>query len=808
MSVLISFQGKRTWRNDRKILLCNCSICREKNSEDPITKETVKGVYLGRNEYYEHASFDWARTTDDGSPAPSPGASTSSPANLPPPSPSNVPTCASHPSHPPAQARPSSQTASPDARRKHLSSPGEGDDGEDLAYIQSLSDALIRRSSLVEDEHRDLVFLHPPHAFSETASASSTPGGQSKELNTGHLELIYDESHNTALLEYEQWLVESYVALDSLTKNKNPKVALNAVFVRYDFGEAVMTVERWKMSEWDRQRTEAHQDLTRPTYGQPGERARVNTRTFLSLRAAAVPLDLTASTIEPYVRPAIHRFEPILLLCYLIVAVIHFLCGVSIKRCGWLLTALQDLLSMSYEFISGNPSDTVFESSFGDIISAIPADVRTVEKHLAIAPKTKPFVCCPACFACYSLGNAYPDHCTATLSTGLCGTELRKTRTINGRVRSFPARLYVYHDFKDWLARLLCRPGMEALMDRTLVAALDRDNHGVVDDFYDTETLTKLEMPDHAPFITPHTSEGRYVFSICMDGFMPTGKGGSASVSVGAIYLACMNLPASIRYREENLYLCSIIPGPKHPSQEMINPLLASLVDDFLALWYHGTRYTQTPHFPEGRVVRCMVGPLVADMLAARQMAGFSGHGSDRFCSFCLLSREHIENLDFWNWPLRSWDEQRAAAEQWRMTDDPEERARIMREQGIRWSELFRLPYWNPLIFTAIDPMHALFLGLLHRHCEIVWGMSSAYRDGLEGRASDPAKLRPAEYEMHEGYTALKTGSDDQLDGLPKEVLKVMCKELKLRFNGRKAKLCSRLRDYVGSYPHVVQLKA
>ena len=452
---------------------------------------------------------------------------------------------------------------------------------------------------------------------------------------------------------------------------------------------------------------------------------------------------------------------------------------------------------MSYELVAGDISGTTSESTLCGIISAIPEDVRTVVDHLAITPKTKPFVCCPTCFACYTLGSEYPDHCTATSSSGVCGTELRKTRTILGRERTFPTRLYVYHDFKEWLARLLCRPGMEEAMDKTLVSAVQNGDRSVIGDFHDTETLKKLELPDHKPFIDPDTSEGRYVFSLCMDGFAPAGKGGSASVSVGAIYLACMNLPASIRYREENLYLCSIIPGPKHPSQEMINPLLVSLVDDFIDLWNHGTRYSQLPHSRQGKTVRCMIGPLVCDMLAARQMAGFSGHGSDRFCSFCLLSKEHVEDLDFWNWPLRSWDEQRAAAERWRATTDPEERARIMREQGIRWSELFRLPYWNPLVFTAIDPMHALFLGLLHRHCEQVWGMSSLHKDGLDGRASDPARLRPADHEMQEGYTVLKTGSDDQLDGLPKEVLKVMCKELKLRFSGKKAKLCRSLREYV-----------
>jgi hypothetical protein len=34
------------------------------------------------------------------------------------------------------------------------------------------------------------------------------------------------------------------------------------------------------------------------------------------------------------------------------------------------------------------------------------------------------------------------------------------------------------------------------------------------------------------------------------------------------------------------------------------------------------------------------------------------------------------------------------------------------KEYGIRWSELLRFPYMDPICFAAIDPMHCLFLGV------------------------------------------------------------------------------------------------
>ncbi|PKB94663.1 hypothetical protein RhiirA5_303289 [Rhizophagus irregularis] len=39
----------------------------------------------------------------------------------------------------------------------------------------------------------------------------------------------------------------------------------------------------------------------------------------------------------------------------------------------------------------------------------------------------------------------------------------------------------------------------------------------------------------------------------------------------------------------------------------------------------------------------------------------------------------------------------------------------------VRWSELLRLPYFNPIRFLVIDPMHNLFLGLSHWIVKRIW---------------------------------------------------------------------------------------
>lgn len=46
----------------------------------------------------------------------------------------------------------------------------------------------------------------------------------------------------------------------------------------------------------------------------------------------------------------------------------------------------------------------------------------------------------------------------------------------------------------------------------------------------------------------------------------------------------------------------------------------------------------------------------------------------------------------------------------------------VLKKYGIRWSELFRLRYWDPTKFVVIEGMHNLFLGLAQHHMRKVLG--------------------------------------------------------------------------------------
>ena len=83
----------------------------------------------------------------------------------------------------------------------------------------------------------------------------------------------------------------------------------------------------------------------------------------------------------------------------------------------------------------------------------------------------------------------------------------------------------------------------------------------------------------------------------------------------------------------------------------------------------------------------------------------------------CNLNIQDIENIDRHSWPQQDVIKHVKAAKRWCDAESLEEQGVIFRDDGLRWSPLLQLPYWNPILFTAIEPMHIFDAGLFQTHC-------------------------------------------------------------------------------------------
>ncbi len=479
--------------------------------------------------------------------------------------------------------------------------------------------------------------------------------------------------------------------------------------------------------------------------------------------------------------------EPVTLATYLVVLIVYLIAGVSMRVSNFILSSTNHILKLR-----GCPE--------GEEGSDIPSDLRTVLNTIHLHQPTNAYVCCPKCFCTYAFDPkepSYPEKCTFQCTPGsqVCGEPLRMGKDTS------PSREFIYNDLRHWIGWMISRQDIaQYLSQDPLGAALGKDPTKL-QDIWDGDILRSFYYDDHKPFVRTIEGELRFVFSFNQDAFNPYGnKVAKKVVQIGGMYMALLNLPPAIRHDIENIFLAGIVPGPKEPSKHEINHVLRPLVDDLLEFWHSGVFYTRAYNYPKGVLVRVALVPVVCDLPAACQIAGFGAYNSGHDCLDCYHIRDNMDDVDVQSFTYRDQQSHRDLAKAWRGAMDDNIQELLYSQTHIRWSELLRLPYWDPTKFVVIDSMHCFYLGLLHRHCREVWGMDTQFLDG-DGITYDQHKKgkAPTEDEMVAARIVLATGTKTALGKLRVNILSELCKELGLRFGLRRTikHLLQSLMDWV-----------
>ncbi|OAD70958.1 hypothetical protein PHYBLDRAFT_102311, partial [Phycomyces blakesleeanus NRRL 1555(-)] len=176
------------------------------------------------------------------------------------------------------------------------------------------------------------------------------------------------------------------------------------------------------------------------------------------------------------------------------------------------------------------------------------------------------------------------------------------------------------------------------------------------------------------------------------------------------------NVPHNGRFKPENVIFVGLMPDPKEPKTNKINNHIEPIVDELIQL-YHGIRMP-TIEFPVGEVIRAALMMVACDIPAVRNTSGFTTLNSS--CASFKRNR-HFTRLDSTNkvdfrgfkeseWCRRSCEYNRLHAEEWKNGVTLSERQHLGIENGVRWSQLHRLGYFDLVRGTIIDPAHSLLL--------------------------------------------------------------------------------------------------
>lgn len=161
--------------------------------------------------------------------------------------------------------------------------------------------------------------------------------------------------------------------------------------------------------------------------------------------------------------------------------------------------------------------------------------------------------------------------------------------------------------------------------------------------------IQQLEVGKHLSWAALSLREPQplhIVFSLFMDWVDSQGnKKRGEQQEMGILALTCLNLPPSLRNRNQNTYVAGITPGPLSPDMQIFCHIVDSLVESlvykglFLEKWIK----IGTSQYPQGWLVCVKRLLLLGDMVGMHKVAGYASHYATHCCS---MFWENSEDMD------------------------------------------------------------------------------------------------------------------------------------------------------------------
>lgn len=398
--------------------------------------------------------------------------------------------------------------------------------------------------------------------------------------------------------------------------------------------------------------------------------------------------------------------------------------------------AISSLINIFHKFIYTLIEFSPCEKLRG-LLNRFPASYNQTLKVLDLDRRMYTvYVLCPKCNFVYDYQNcieyhfgrkkskvcnfvSFPNHPHRTQRIPCNVPLLSEKLSVHNELRLIPKKLYPYCPLKDAIGRLVSQPDFlrncEHWRNRSV------PSH-ILGDVYEGKVWNDFNSDRYDNFLK---SPGNLLMALNFDYFQPFTN---TQYSVGVLYLTILNLPRNQRYNIENLILVCIIPGPREPKYTL-NPLLAPFVADLKSAnegWLFSIN--NGTGIESSVFIRACIGCVSCDIPAFRKLCGFLGHSARLGCSKCLkeFPTNHFGDAPDYSgfnrdeWTPRSIGDHRKNCEDLCSCSTKSALRHLESRYGIRYSILLDLPYFDPVRFGVIDPMHNLLLGT-PKHMLSLW---------------------------------------------------------------------------------------
>ena len=371
-----------------------------------------------------------------------------------------------------------------------------------------------------------------------------------------------------------------------------------------------------------------------------------------------------------------------------------------------------------------------FSSEISELFQVFPTTYRVAYKKFISPVKFSCFVVCRKCYSLYTFKNCiegnehnqrskicefkpYPNHPHRRMRQA-CQSVLLKTVELSGGKRFFyPLLMYCYVGIQNSLQHIIKQENFFKLCEEWR----DKFRDDCYRDVYSGKMWKTFINVDEKPFLS---QPNNLALLLNMDFFQPFKH--VKGYSVGAIYCVILNLPRSVRYLRKNVILIGLIPGPKEPDHD-INTFLNPFVEELNMFWkgvemYDGGHKT---------LIRCALLCVACDLPAGRKVCGFLGHAAHYGCSRCKkkftgsIGSMDYSGFDRATWPNRCGKLHQQVGLRMRNFQTIRERDSEESKQGLRYSPLLKLPYFDAPRMLIVDPMHNLFLGSAKYVLQSIW---------------------------------------------------------------------------------------